>query len=93
VIEFEASVVSPVTNVNASVCYKICTFLHKIVDRASQQIKYFLKEISLKGDVNRCKNHKVPIFYEQLLCKRALELLQIILQICLRSFVNFHPVL
>ncbi len=26
--------------------------------------KYFLKQISLKGDVNFCKNHKVPIFYE-----------------------------
>ncbi len=26
--------------------------------------KYFLKQIWLKGDVNYCINHKVPIFYE-----------------------------
>ncbi len=26
--------------------------------------KYFLKQIWLKGDVNHCINHKVPIFYE-----------------------------
>ena len=27
-------------------------------------LNYFLKQISLKGDVNYCMNHKVPIFYE-----------------------------
>jgi hypothetical protein len=26
--------------------------------------KYFSKKIKLKGDVNYCINHKVPIFYE-----------------------------
>jgi len=54
-------------------------------------LKYFLKQISLKGDVNYCKNHKVSFFYEQLLHKSTFKLLKI-LWICLRSFVNFHPV-
>jgi len=28
-------------------------------------LKYFLKQISLNGDVEYCINHNVPIFYEQ----------------------------
>jgi len=55
-------------------------------------LKYFLKQISLKGDVYYCINHKEPIFYEQPLHKSTLKFKKI-LQIRLRSFVNFHPVL
>jgi len=45
------------------------------------------KTASLKGDVNYCINHKIPIFNEN---KSNLKLRKI-LQICLRSFVNPHP--
>jgi len=30
---------------------------------------FFLKQITLKVDVNRWRNNKLPIFYESLLCK------------------------
>ncbi len=40
--------------------------------------------------VNYCINHKVPIFYGQLLHKSILKL-QKILRIGLRSFANPHP--
>jgi len=53
-------------------------------------LEYFLKQISLKGDVNYCINNKVPIFYEQLLHKSTLKLRKI-LKICQRSFVNPTP--
>jgi len=52
--------------------------------------KYFLKQISLKGDFNYFINNKVPIFYEWLLRKSTSKLRKI-LRICLRSFVNPHP--
>jgi len=35
---------------------------------------FFLKQISLKGDVNYCINHKVSISYEKLLHKSTLKL-------------------
>jgi len=50
--------------------------------------------MSLKDDVNYFLNYllpKVPIFYEYLLRKSTLKLRKI-LQICVRSFVNSHPV-
>ncbi len=28
----------------------------------------FLKQISLKSDINYCNNHKIPIFHEKLRC-------------------------
>jgi len=37
-------------------------------------LNHFLKHISFKGDVTYCINHKVPIFYEELLCKSTLKL-------------------
>jgi len=36
--------------------------------------KYFLKHISLKSDFNYCINHKVPIFFDRILCKSTLKL-------------------
>jgi len=36
------------------------------------------------------KKHKIRIFNGELLCKRNLKL-QKILQICVKSFVNFYP--
>jgi len=50
----------------------------------------FLKQISLKSDINYCNNYKIPIFHEKLRCKSNLKLLKI-LRICVRSFVNSHP--
>jgi len=42
-------------------------------------LKYFLKQISLKGDVNySCINHEVPIFYEKQLHKSTLKLWKIL---------------
>ncbi len=49
------------------------------------QVKYFLKQISFKGDVNYCMKHKVPFF-----CESTLKV-QKILRIFVRSFVNSHP--
>ncbi len=47
-------------------------------------------QLSLKVDVNYCKKHKCCIFHEWLRCKSIWKL-QKILQICVRSFVNFYP--
>ncbi len=54
-----------------------------------QGLKMFLKQISIKVNVNYCKERKLLIFYGWLLCKSNLKL-QKILWICLRSFVNSH---
>jgi len=46
---------------------KLLTQIHKILGLKCSDylgLKYFLKQISLKGDFNYCINHKVPIFYE-----------------------------
>ncbi len=32
-------------------------------------LKYVLRQISLKGDVNYCINHKVPFFYDNYFVK------------------------
>ncbi len=51
----------------------------------------FSKQISIKVNVNYCKKHKILIFYGYLLRISTLKLRKI-LQICVRSFVNSHPV-
>ncbi len=60
----------------------LCKFVRflKLQALKSWGLKYSLKQISLKGYVNNCINHKVPI-------KSTLKL-QKELRICLKSFVN-----
>jgi len=49
-------------------------------------LKYFLKQISLNNGVNYCIFYKVPIFYE-----KSTLMLQKMLWVWVRSFVNIHP--
>jgi len=55
------------------------------------RLKVLFEADIIKGWCVYCINHKVPICYDQQLCKSILKL-QKILRICLRSFVNSHPV-
>jgi len=49
-----------------------------------------LKQISLKGDVNYCINHKVSIFYEYLLCISTLKLKKNLINFP-KTFCEFPP--
>ena len=73
---------------------QILNIFHNFKPKNLQIIKTkstFLRQISLKGDINYCNNHKIPIFHEKLRWKSNLKLRKI-LWICVRSFVNSHPV-
>ena len=62
----------------------------KILGRLRLKV-YFLKEITLKVDVNYSKNDKYYLFYK--LPRKSISKLGKSYKIFLRTFVNSHPAL